>query len=75
MLISTRQAYFLALIFSSVLAWFSFFSIIFFVSPQSAGALGVVVLYASAAAGLISLSIVLYQVVKNSWQIIKLKKN
>ena len=68
MLIDMGRAYLLALIFSSVLAWSSFFGTIFFVSPADAGALGIVILYASAAIGLVSLSIVL-------WQLINRKKN
>lgn len=67
MLISTRQAYLSVLVFSSILAWASFFGIIFFTNPQSAGILGVAVLYASAAVGLACLFVIL-------WQIIKLKK-
>ena len=68
MLIGARHAYLIALIFSSVLAWVSFFGIIFFTNPAGAGALGIAILYASATVGLASLSIVL-------WQIIKMKKN
>lgn len=67
MLINGSQANLAVLIFSSALAWASFLSVIFFISPQSAGALGVAILYVSAIIGLVSLSIAL-------WQIIKLKK-
>lgn len=64
MLIDQKQAYLLALIFSSFLAWASFFGIIFFTNPQGAGALGIAVLYASAVMGIVSLSLILCQVVK-----------
>lgn len=67
MLIDMARAHLLALIFSSVLAWASFFGIIFFTNPQSAGRLGIAVLYLSGALGLAGLFIIL-------WQIIKLKK-
>lgn len=61
MLIDQKQAYLAALIFSSVLAWASFFSIIFFVSPQSAGALGIVVLYSAFTIGFVSLALFMWQ--------------
>jgi len=64
MILDRQRAYLLALIFSSVLAWASFFSVIFFTNPQSAGTLGVAVLYASATIGLASLALILRQVVK-----------
>lgn len=67
MLVSAKQAYLTALVFSSIFAWASFLSIIFFINPQSAGLFGVIILYLSGAAGLSTLSIIL-------WQIIKLKK-
>lgn len=68
MFIDSGRAYLLALIFSSILAWASFFGVVFFTNPQSAGILGVAVLYASAAVGLACLPFIL-------WQIMKLKKN
>lgn len=67
MLIDQKQAYLAALVFSSVLAWASFFGIIFFTNPQSAGIFGVYVIYASAIIGVAGSLIIL-------WQIIKLKK-
>ena len=68
MIIDSEHAYIIALIFGSVLAWFSFFSIIFFTNPQSAGILGVAVLYVSLAVGLAGFFIFL-------WQLLNLKKN
>ena len=68
MLISEKQAYLAALIFSSVLAWASFLSIIFFVSPQNAGILGIAILYISAVTGLAGFFIIL-------WQLLNRKKN
>lgn len=67
MLIDTGRAYFIAFIFSTILAWSSFFGVIFFTNPQSAGVLGIAILYISVAIGSIGLLII-------SWQIIKLKK-
>ena len=64
MLVREKQAYLAVLIFSSILVWSSFFSIIFFTNPQGAGVFGIVILYASAAIGFVSLSLVLCQVVK-----------
>lgn len=68
MLIAADQAYLVALIFSSVLAWSSFFSIIFFTNPQGAGLFGVIILYVSFIIGLASLILIL-------WQLINRKKN
>jgi len=67
MLKDSRQACLIALIFANVLAWASFLSIIFFTNPKNAGMLGVIVLYASFAIGLICLTLFL-------WQLIILKK-
>ena len=64
MLIDTKQAYLAALIFSSILAWSSFFSIIFFTNPQSAGILGVAVLYIGLAVGLAGLFIILLSAIR-----------
>lgn len=56
-----------ALFFTTILAWASFLSIIFFTNPQGAGIFGVYVIYASAVLGLTGLLTIL-------WKIIKLKK-
>ena len=56
-----------ALIFATVLAWASFFSIIFLTNPENAGTFGVAVLYASFTLGLISLTLI-------TWQLRILKK-
>ena len=64
MLISEKQAYLAALIFSIILAWSSFFSIIFFTNPQSAGVLGVAILYIGLTVGLSGLFIILRQTIK-----------
>ena len=73
MLISEKQAYLAVLIFSSILAWASFFSVIFLTNPSGAGVLGITILYASAAVGLASLSIILWQIIKqekkNGWEL------
>jgi len=61
MLKDSRQARFIALIFANVLVWASFLSIIFFTNPKNAGGLGLVVLYASFAIGLICLILFLWQ--------------
>ncbi|MDO8676142.1 MAG: hypothetical protein Q7K16_00555 [Candidatus Azambacteria bacterium] len=68
MLIGIRQAYLLALIFSTILAWSSFFGIVFFTNPQSAGVFGVSILYISLVVGFLSLLLIL-------WQLMKRKKN
>lgn len=68
MLKDSRRACLIALISANVLAWVSFLSIIFFTNPKSAGRLGIVVLDASFAIGLICLILFL-------WQLIKWKKN
>ena len=62
MLLDRRYVYLLALTFSNVLAWASFFSVIFFTNPQSSGIFGVSILYASATVGLASLSLILCQI-------------
>ena len=67
MLIDTTRAYLSALIFSSVLAWSSFFGVIFFTNPATAGVFGISILYASLALGLASLILFL-------WKLIDLKK-
>ena len=68
MLKDSRQVGLVALIFANILAWASFLSIIFFTNPQSAGRLGVIVLYASFIVGLICLMLFL-------WQFLNRKKN
>ena len=68
MLKDSKRVRLFALILANVLVWASFLSIIFFTNPKSAGRLGVVVLYASFAIGLICLILFL-------WQLIILKKN
>ena len=68
MLIDTGRAYLLALIFSSVLAWSSFFSIIFFTNPADVGVLGVIILYVGFSIGAGSFGLII-------WQLINRKKN
>jgi len=67
MFISGNKANLFALFFAAILAWASFFSIIFLTNPKSAGAFGVAVLYASFVLGLISLTLI-------AWQLRILKK-
>ena len=68
MLINAKQAYLLALIFSSILAWASFLGIIFFINPADAGIFGAIVLYVSFSVGAGSFGIII-------WQLINRKKN
>ena len=68
MLIDTGRAYLLALIFSSILAWTSFFGIIFFTNPADAGILGVTILYVGFSVGVGGFGLII-------WQIINRKKN
>jgi len=63
MLKDSKQARLFALVFANALAWASFLSIIFFTNPKSAGRLGVVVLDASFAIGLICLTLFLWQLI------------
>jgi len=63
MLMSMNRAYLAILIFSSILAWASFFSIIFFTNPQSAGILGVFIVYVSLTVGLAGLIVFLVHLV------------
>lgn len=67
MFISGEKIQIFGLFFTTILAWASFFGIIFFTNPRSAGILGVSVLYAGAIAGFAGLLIIL-------WQVKKLKK-
>ena len=67
MFISGNKANLFALFFAAILAWASFFSIIFLTNPENAGAFGVAVLYASFTLGLISLTLI-------TWQLRILKK-
>ena len=63
MLKDSRQVRFIALIFANVLVWASFLGILFFTNPKNAGRLGLVVLYASFAIGLICLILFLWQLI------------
>jgi len=63
MLKDSRQVCLVALIFANILVWASFLGIIFFTNPKSAGRLGVIVLYASLAIGLICLTLFLWQLI------------
>ena len=61
MFISGDKTHLFALFFATVLAWASFFSIIFLTNPENAGAFGIGVLYISFILGLISLTLFVWQ--------------
>ena len=69
MLKDSRLVRLVALIFANILACTSFLGIIFFTNPESAGKLGIVILYVSFAIGLICLIFFLWQLI--NWK----KKN
>lgn len=64
MFVGNEKTQMFALFFATILAWSSFFSVIFFTNPQSAGKLGVIILYSSSILGLASLLMILCQIVK-----------